>query len=211
MRCLFTCRHLLNSSDLLFKMFFLRPLRISNFSSRQRRHFLGPVPRVGICLMMSHAIVYSRLLSFRFQTCLDSSVSFLYFLLLRDLQWFRYLVLKLSPVTPRTYIGVTGDNFKTRYRNHCKSLNNRKYKNETELSKHVWNLKDNKCEYTIAWDIIRQIPTRGTGPRKCRLCLEEKLLILKGRRKNILNKRSELFNKCRHVNKHLTWAHVTCK
>ena len=112
----------------------------------------------------------------------------------------------------RTYIGVTGDNFKTRYRNHCKSLNNRKYKNETELSKHVWNLKDNKREYTIAWDIIRQIATRGTGPRKCRrLCLEGKLLILKGRRKNILNKRSELFNKCRHVNKHLTWAYVTCK
>ena len=47
MRCLFTCRHLLNSSDLLFKMFFLRPLRMSNFSSRQRRHFLGPVPPVG--------------------------------------------------------------------------------------------------------------------------------------------------------------------
>ena len=93
MRCLFTCRHLLNSSDLLFKMFFLQPLRISNFSSRQRRHFLGPVPRVGICLMISYAIVCSRLLSFRFQTCLDSSVSFLYFLLLRDLQWFRYLVL----------------------------------------------------------------------------------------------------------------------
>ena len=44
----------------------------------------------------------------------------------------------------RSYIGVTGDNFKTRYRNHCKSLNSRKYKNETELSKHVWNLKDNK-------------------------------------------------------------------
>ena len=100
MRCLFTCRHLLNSTDLLFKMFFLLPLRISNFSSRQRRHFLDPVARVGICLMMSHAIVYSRLLSFRFQTCLDSSVSFLYFLLLRDLQWFRYLVLKLPPVTP---------------------------------------------------------------------------------------------------------------
>ena len=72
-------------------------------------------------------------------------------------------------------------------------------------------VKGNKREYTIAWDIIRQIPTRGTGPRKCRLCLEEKLLILKGRRKNILNKRSELFNKCRHANKHLTWAHVTCK
>ena len=137
MRCLFTCRHLLNSSDLLFKMFFLRPLRISNFSSRQKAAF----------------------------------------------SWSRSACWNLPDDVP------------------CYCV----------FALVVWKLKDNKRENTIAWDIIRQIPTRGTGPRKCHLGLEEKLLILKGRRKNILNKRSELFNKCRHVNKHLTWAHVTCK
>ena len=31
------------------------------------------------------------------------------------------------------------------------------------------------------------------------LCLEEKLMIMKGRSKNILNRRSEIFTKCRHV------------
>ena len=39
------------------------------------------------------------------------------------------------------YVGVTPNDFKTRYRNHLKSLRNEKYKPETELSKHVWNLK----------------------------------------------------------------------
>ena len=43
--------------------------------------------------------------------------------------------------TRQTYIGITGNDFKTRYRNHLKSLRNEKYKHETELSKHVWNLK----------------------------------------------------------------------
>ena len=76
------------SSDLLFRIFFLRTFRISSFSSRHRRQFLDAVLRVGICLTMSHIIVYLRLLSFRLQTYFDSSVLFRYFLLLRDLQWF---------------------------------------------------------------------------------------------------------------------------
>ena len=101
-----------------------------------------------------------------------------------------------------TYIGITANDFKTRYRNHSKSLNNKKYHNETELSQHVWQLKDNKRKYTIKWEIIKQLPPSKAGSRKCRLCLEEKLLILKGRKKNILNKRSELFSACRHVTQH---------
>ena len=43
--------------------------------------------------------------------------------------------------TTQTYIGVTANDFKTRYRNHFKSLHNENYKHETELSKRVWNLK----------------------------------------------------------------------
>ena len=46
--------------------------------------------------------------------------------------------------TRQTYMGVTANDFKTRYRNHLKSLRNEKYKHETELSKHVWNLKKEK-------------------------------------------------------------------
>lgn len=99
----------------------------------------------------------------------------------------------------RTYIGVTANAFKTRHRNHTKSFRNKQYSNETELSKHIWKLKENQRIFNIKWSIIKQIPTYKTGPKKCRLCLEEKLLIMKGRRKNILNKRSELFTACRHV------------
>ena len=94
----------------------------------------------------------------------------------------------------KTYVGVTANDFKARYRNHQKSFNNRRSQNETELSKHAWHLKDSKRIYDIKWGIVKRV---AAGTRKCRLCLEEKLLILKGRKKNILNKRSELFVRSR--------------
>ena len=99
----------------------------------------------------------------------------------------------------KTYIGVTACDFKTRYRNHIKSITNAKYRKETELSKHTWTLKENKRNYNIKWGFIKQLPPAHEKQKSCRLCLEERLLILKGRKKNILNKRSELFSACRHV------------
>ena len=37
----------------------------------------------------------------------------------------------------KIYIGMTANDFKQRYRNHLKSINNEEYKDETELSKHI--------------------------------------------------------------------------
>ena len=41
----------------------------------------------------------------------------------------------------KQYIGMTSNTFKERYRNHIKSFTHKKYSNETELSKHVWDLR----------------------------------------------------------------------
>ena len=49
----------------------------------------------------------------------------------------------------QTYIGVTANEFKTRYRNYVKSLRNKKYKNDTELSKHVRKLKTENRTFEI--------------------------------------------------------------
>ena len=102
----------------------------------------------------------------------------------------------------KAYIGVTANTFKERYRNHVKSFKNRKYANETELSKFVWKLKSANRNFTTKWSILKQIPPCKTGTTKCNLCREEKLIIMKGRKKNLLNSRSELLTKCRHVTKH---------
>ena len=105
--------------------------------------------------------------------------------------------------TTATYIGVTADEFKPRYRNHVKSFRNKKYATETELSKHIWKLKDAKRPFAIKWSLINKVPAYKAGSRKCNLCLEEKLIIMKRKNGELLNKRTELFTKCRHETRHL--------
>ena len=97
------------------------------------------------------------------------------------------------------YIGMTSNTFKERYRNHIKSFTHKKYSNE--LSKHVWHLKQNKTDFTIKWSIIKKSISYTGGSKRCNLCLEEKLSILKEKDHCLLNKRSEIVLACQQKNK----------
>ena len=55
-----------------------------------------------------------------------------------------------------TYIGLTATNFKSRLYNHKASFSKQSLKNSTELSKHVWRLKETNTPYTINWKIVRK-------------------------------------------------------
>ncbi|PIK47657.1 hypothetical protein BSL78_15487 [Apostichopus japonicus] len=55
-----------------------------------------------------------------------------------------------------SYIGLASEEFKKRYNNHTKSFQHDRYKKETELSKHIWQLKEKKAEYSIHWEIVSQ-------------------------------------------------------
>ena len=57
----------------------------------------------------------------------------------------------------QSYIGAIATNFKTRYRNHGKSMAQRKYSNETELFKHIWLLKDTNRIFVTKWSIVKQL------------------------------------------------------
>ena len=72
---------------------------------------------------------------------------------------------------------LTSTEFKVRYRNHKKSFNKPTYSSDTELSKYVWDLKDNckKREYSIKWSILKRAAAYVPGGRRCNLCIEEKL------------------------------------
>ena len=101
----------------------------------------------------------------------------------------------------KNYIGVTAGPFKERFNNHRKSINNFSYRKETKLSKYAWELKEQGMQFDIKWSVIKRVPAYSAGGKSCELCLEEKLLILKSKKEQTLNKRSELFAKCRHKNK----------
>ena len=68
------------------------------------------------------------------------------------------------------YIGLTANQFKERYRNQQTSFKHVKRRNETELSKHLWKLKDENKEFTVAWKIIAKAKPYTNLTKRCHLC-----------------------------------------
>ena len=88
-------------------------------------------------------------------------------------------------------------NLKERFRKHTKSFNNRRYQNETELSKSIWILKHQNKTPKIKWKII-QVTDRKVKLNLCKLCLREKYYIINAfGNPSLLYKRSEFVNNCR--------------
>ena len=65
----------------------------------------------------------------------------------------------------------------------------------------IWKLKNEDCPFSVNWSILKRTRTYKTGAKRCNLCLEETLCIIKAQKKLPLNKRTEIFSKCRHRNK----------
>ena len=109
-------------------------------------------------------------------------------------------------IDPKVYIGLTEHNwehsFKSRYNGHTSTFRHRKLANSTTLSKYIWDLKDSGINYRIKWSVLKRARAYSAGTKTCNLCLCEKLCILSADKRNLLNKRSELLNKCRHLNKY---------
>ena len=72
-----------------------------------------------------------------------------------------------------------------------------------------WDIKRNNFIPKVTWSIVRECPPYSLRKRKCYLCLNGKLEINSYKGNNLLNKRSELINKCRHLNKHTLLRHDT--
>ena len=70
---------------------------------------------------------------------------------------------------------MTEHAFKTRFSGHKVSLKYKSHRNDTSLSKYIWELKDKETPFTINWSIVK----------RAKAC--------KGN-----TKRSEMISKCRH-------------
>ena len=101
----------------------------------------------------------------------------------------------------KKYIGLTEGTFKKRFYGYQLSFKDRKYLKSSELSNHIWKVKDQGRNYRISWKIKNKATPYINGTKKFDLCLSEKLCILKADKSNLLNKRSEHISKCRHENK----------
>lgn len=101
------------------------------------------------------------------------------------------------------YVGLTDTDFKSRYANHKQSFRKEAHSSQTELSKHVWQLKKAKVDYMIRWKILDRAQSYSNTTKRCKLCTLEKFYIICKRELATINKRSELANTCRHANKFL--------
>ena len=100
--------------------------------------------------------------------------------------------------THETYVGLTENDFKTRYRNHTASFRNIASRNSTELSKYVWSLKDNNINHVITWQVIARAKPYNSASKRCNLCLLEKFIIIREPHRCTPNKRNELVSGRRH-------------
>ena len=107
------------------------------------------------------------------------------------------------PIPPgKIYLGICDTEFKTRYKNHKKSFRHRRYEKDTELSKYIWELKDQNKNFKIKWSIYRKSCGYNQVAKLCNLCLMGKVLICNFKDKErLINKRVDLVSKCRHENK----------
>ena len=114
----------------------------------------------------------------------------------------------INTAQPATYIGLTGNSFKERFTGHNSTFRNIKTEHSTSLSTLIWKLKRSHVNYHINWSIIKQAPTYNTSSRVCKLCNMEKVLIFFNKDPTLLNKRSEINNKCPHRRDFLLLEHL---
>ena len=116
------------------------------------------------------------------------------------------------------YFGSTEGTFKTRYNGHKFNIEHRESKHTT-LSAKYWQLKDENLNPSITWKISHKAHAYQPGKTcGCDLCLTEKVVILLGhdgpekipRSTILLNRRTELLQKCRHKRK-FTYAGMTSR
>ena len=69
------------------------------------------------------------------------------------------------------YIGLTENSFKERWYQHNNTFKNQQKANSTELSKHIWSLKENNTTPTLSWEIIDRARPYRNGSKTCSLCL----------------------------------------
>ena len=77
------------------------------------------------------------------------------------------------------FYGTCSKKFKERYNNHTAAFRSKTKEKSTELSKYIWELKDNNINYNLKWHIATKAQPYVCGSRKCDLCLTEKLTIIK--------------------------------
>ena len=87
--------------------------------------------------------------------------------------------------------------FKTRFNLRMSSFKLEYMRTSTTLNDHIWKLKNKNINFNIKWEVIKKVKPFTPGDKVCKLCLQEKLSIL--RSVPSLNKKKNIkFGHCMH-------------
>ena len=114
-----------------------------------------------------------------------------------------FLDVTLDLRSEKYYVGLTATEFKTRWLNHQMSFKHEEKRNDTELSKYLWQLKEKKKDFSIEWKILAKARAYTNLTKPCNLCITEKFFIISKPKMATLNKRNELVSTCRHRRKYV--------
>ena len=106
----------------------------------------------------------------------------------------------------KKYFGIAEESFQGRLYNHNLSFRHEFYKNNTELSKELWQIKMKNYTPKITWRIRKCLPYNYNS-KKDYLCLNEKLERPLCERENLLNKKMKPISKRRRQNKFMLLCH----
>ena len=98
----------------------------------------------------------------------------------------------------KVYIGSTRRSFKARYNEHKASFNSASNEPSSKLSSHIRQLKKNKQDFEVKWQIVKKSRQSIQNINFCLLCNLERREIAEAKRANLLNSRNELITKCAH-------------
>ena len=100
-------------------------------------------------------------------------------------------------------MGQTVPEWKGRWANYKSdfAINSRRY--STELSKHIWQIKERGNSWKIEWRFLVNATEYNLEKRRCDICQREKESILRIPDKIAINRRREIFKRCHHKAKYL--------
>ena len=97
-----------------------------------------------------------------------------------------------------TYIGLAATTFYQRHQNHKTSFKDKNHSTKSELSKHIWKLKELGLACDITWKIIDKGKKFSPTSKSCKLCTLERYYLICRPDLYTLNKNKEFSDECLH-------------
>ena len=96
------------------------------------------------------------------------------------------------------YVGLAATSFYKRHQNHKTTFKDRNHSTKSELSKHIWTLKDLDTSYILSWEILDKAQKFSPISKTCKLCTLERYYLICKPKSYTLNKNIEFADECLH-------------